>query len=227
MSEAPPRSSFQPFRGRSTHILVILLLMIGILPLLQQGDWSRRLLSLLFILIVVGGALAAADRPRHKIIASILAIPVVLGFVLGELTDKADVGSRALFAVFLGYTTCLILGRVARTKRVTGDTIASALCAYLLIGLIWSVFYGLVHTIVPSAFAFANGEPDTSQELTREFIYFSYVTQTTLGYGDISPVAPAARSLAILEAIIGQFYVAVLIARLLALQVVHARQHEE
>ena len=85
---------------------------------------------------------------------------------------------------------------------------------YLLLGLIWSVMYATLGAHLPGAFT---GSPGAAAGLSG-WVYFSFVTLTTVGYGDITPVATEARSLAIMEALVGQLYPAVIIARLVSLQ---------
>jgi Ion channel len=100
---------------------------------------------------------------------------------------------------------------------VTFDRILGAIALYVLIGVVWAEAYQLVSIRVPDAYAGiagGSGSPDRAS-----WIYFSFVTLTTVGYGDITPVAHAARSLAILEALIGQLYPAIVLARLVSLHV--------
>jgi voltage-gated potassium channel len=86
------------------------------------------------------------------------------------------------------------------------------MCIYLLLGLSWALLYAFLNRIAPGSFS---GMQHTALELqVWEFVYTSFVTLTTLGYGDISPMTPIARSLAYMEAIVGQFYLAVLVASL-------------
>src|SRR5262249_943088 len=107
---------------------------------------------------------------------------------------------------------------ILRTPRVTSETLCAALATYLMMGLLWSFAYTLVGLIIPEAFRFA-GNPDAGRSMHGfESLYFSFTTLSTVGYGDIIPVANVARMLAMLEAVSGMFYVAVLIARLVALQ---------
>jgi Ion channel len=99
--------------------------------------------------------------------------------------------------------------------HAVSDRVFGAVVLYLLLGILWAVAYQLVARLSPGAFA---GHTDAGGELA-EWAYFSFVTLTTVGYGDITPVALGARSLAILEALVGQLYPAVIIARLVSLQV--------
>ncbi len=103
--------------------------------------------------------------------------------------------------------------------RITADRTAGAMAVYLLVGLLWALIYGVVSAADPNAFkglqAFSLAEPGAQQD----FIYFSFVTLTTLGYGDMSPVSNLAKTLAWFEAIFGQLFLAVTIARLVSLEI--------
>ncbi len=118
--------------------------------------------------------------------------------------------------------------RTAKQVLFTGDIdnnkILGAICLYLLMGLIWAVFY----TLVQLTFAGGFNNINTNNEwfsLFPEFIYFSFVTLTTLGFGDISPNLPLARFLVYLEAIVGQFYLAILVASLVGSLIANNKHH--
>jgi hypothetical protein len=112
----------------------------------------------------------------------------------------------------------LVLVQVFRDGPVTAHRIQGAVVVYLLVGLIWAAAYEIVFYFDPQAFAFANGVRGQGFGV-HGLVYFSYVTLATLGYGDITPLHPAARSLAVSEAFVGQLYPAILIARLVSLEI--------
>lgn len=122
--------------------------------------------------------------------------------------------------LLLAFVTWSVLREVLSHQRVTSETVNGALCVYLLVALIWSQVYTILEATDPGSFRLpegAGGDVALQQTLT----YFSVVTQTTLGYGDVVPATPSARSLAVGQAIFGQLYLAVLIARLVALEIAH------
>ena len=104
------------------------------------------------------------------------------------------------------------------SDRVSGDTLRGAVCVYVLLGVAWAVAYRFVGFLEPDAFNIAGHFVDQGRSLALH-IYFSFVTLTTLGYGDISPISPIARTLALLEAAAGQIYVAITIARLVSMYI--------
>jgi voltage-gated potassium channel Kch len=130
-----------------------------------------------------------------------------------SLLDKG----LSLLAVLI--LTALVLTQVFRKGRITLHRVQGAVAAYLLLGFAWAIAYEFSLLLDPGAIRF----PDASGVgflLVPRLLYFSFVTLTTVGYGDIVPVHPAVRSLAVTEALIGQLYPAVLIARLVSLEIV-------
>jgi hypothetical protein len=108
-----------------------------------------------------------------------------------------------------------VLGQTFRQGPVTFQRIQGGIAAYLLLGVIWAEAFGLVELLRPGAFS---GPADVIRG-PRGWVYFSFTTLTTVGYGDVVPVHPAARSLAMLEAVTGPLYIAILLARLVSLAV--------
>ena len=113
-------------------------------------------------------------------------------------------------------------------KRVDGHLICAALCLYLILGVLWGGIYQLLETVVPRSFSGVLLENPASREsLAQHFNYFSFITMTTLGYGDITPQTKAAATLCQAQAIIGQFFTVVLIARLVGIQVAQEFSREK
>ncbi len=127
--------------------------------------------------------------------------------------------------IFLTLTSIEIVGAIFRERKITSNTIAGSVCVYLLIGLSWGLLYMSIALASPGSFAAggqAIGQFDVErirQGVLLEFVYFSFETLTTLGYGDIIPHSPVVRSLAILEALIGPLYLTILVARLVGLHI--------
>ena len=133
-------------------------------------------------------------------------------------------------ALFFACIAVIILVAVLRAQTVTGDTISGALCVYLLIGLVWAFLFMLVESVNPGSFQLGGGTTiaaDTTHPhsaLFSLFLYFSLTTISTVAYGDILPLTAPARGLAALEGIVGQFYMAVLVARLVGLYIVYSQR---
>jgi len=124
---------------------------------------------------------------------------------------------------FMFVAISFTMKQVAVSTNITANRLVGAICVYLLLGVIWAMFYTLVHTISPGSFA--GFSPTEGLGWDSEWLYFSFVTMTTLGYGDILPVSATARGLAYMQAVVGQFYIAVLVAGLVSAYV--AKRNEQ
>jgi voltage-gated potassium channel len=134
--------------------------------------------------------------------------------------------NSALHTIFLGYICVHIFSYILGARALTSQLIYAALCMYLMMGLLWSFVYTLLFAVDPESISLASavqGEAD-GRDVFSEMYYFSFVTLTTLGYGDILPVSRLARSLATMEAIVGQLYLAVVVASLVGIQI-SSRSH--
>jgi voltage-gated potassium channel len=215
---------------RFTVLMIVLLSLFVIVPVFQTSPFALESFELVFSAIMAVAIYANSQKRGHLIAGLILGVPALTGRWLPLYTHNAAyfAAVTALSIVFFLYAATLILVQVARATRITTDALSAALCVYLLVGIAWSALYSLIYLFDPSAFAMPplraseyQGIAPIRAELFR-LLYFSFTTLTTMGYGDITPMAPAARGLAVLEAILGQFYVAVVVARLVSLQVIHA-----
>jgi voltage-gated potassium channel Kch len=186
--------------GTFSHgLLGLLLLLFAFQPLL-----TRHALGALLLTAVIGLCVMVQ---RHRLVAGALAVFAV---AFTWWPEAPEIARDAVSAGFLGWTCAWLLADLLRQRRVTGASISAALCAYLLVGLTFAFVYNVLGR---AAFIGAS----SSDPL--EFAYFSFVTLTTLGYGDVLPVAPYARSLAVLEAVTGQIVLVVLVARLVGMHV--------
>jgi hypothetical protein len=137
---------------------------------------------------------------------------------------------EGLGALFFAFIAVIVLAAVLRDRTVTGDTISGAMCVYFLMGTMWAFLFMLVEAVHPGSFRLGEGETIAADPAHLRpvplslFLYFSLVTLSTVGFGDIVPLSGPARGLATLEGIIGQFYMAVLVARLVGLYIVHSQR---
>ena len=183
-----------------------------------------RLFRVFFILVLVAAVFSLGGRRHHSATALGLAIPTALSqaVVLTLPSSRTLLIAVACALVFTAYVTVVVLAAVLRGGKVTGDKIAGAICVYLLLGLAWAMIYGLVALVQPGSFHTPVDAHLVEHAATRAeygFIYFSFATLTTLGYGDITPASSFARMFAWMEAVVGQLYIAILVARLVALQI--------
>jgi Ion channel len=150
----------------------------------------------------------------------LLFVPTIVAQLLADYwgTDAMRVAALTLRIVFFGYTAGLIAWHTMRLSDVTIDTIAGAACAYTLLALVWGNVYALVEFLRPGSFQIpAAWLMDASHDPNAALVYFSFITLTTLGYGDVTPAWPGAGGLAAAEAVVGQLYLAITIARLVGL----------
>jgi voltage-gated potassium channel Kch len=143
---------------------------------------------------------------------------VLLLVVAGMLLDHAGFSYAHLFMLlcFFTWMTWLVARQVLFTGAIDTNKIVGAICIYMLLGLIWAMLYLFIAEVVPASFNGVSHAPWLDNFATA--VYFSFVTITTLGYGDISPVTPLARFLVFMEAIVGVFYMAILVASLIGVR---------
>jgi len=167
-------------------------------------------------LLLVAALIAIGARRLSILLFSLVAVAHVLDVLRPE--PAISFTAAGLRLVFLGYVCAMVILRVLRERNVTYDTLAGAACGYMLIGVVWGELFILDQLLQPGAFeipaGFAVGPAGDSR---AALLYFSFVTLTTVGYGYVHPNNPGAGGLAVSEAIIGQLYLAVMVARLVGL----------
>ncbi len=217
--------------GRYGSLLVILVCLIIFQPFVANPV-GKFLLEVLFIAALFAGLRAIEiKRGLLRFEVLLLIVSLVLGFagkLLGHpLLFSVGLVGETLFLVLVAIT---ILFDLFQARKVTGDALAGAVCVYLLIALIWSYLYLLVEFGFPGSFSFTQGQARMQLWLSKEFysfFYFSLVTMTTVGYGDMAPASTAARTCATLEALVGQIYLTILVARLVGMHLVHQQTKDE
>ena len=206
------------FKGRFLTLLVLILAMLILGPLAEEFTHIRMLMDIFWSAVFIGVIYAVSHKKHRILIALILALPM-----LGAMWSKYFVVNSALGAVgglcgaaFFIFAIIQILIFIYSQKKVTTDLIVGAVIVYLLMALAWSFIFGVVESMHPGSFSVPEVEGIST---SRSFLYYSFVTLTTLGYGDITPVTSLARSLCILEAVIGQLYLVVQVAWLVGVHV--------
>jgi hypothetical protein len=210
-----PHSRTPWHRRDHPSILVAALVAYFILSPLLDAEARTFLASVAVTLLVFSSALVVLHR--RALVATISSIGVPLCALqwlsyLGLLTRGFEVPRVILFLAFLGTLLGAQVALILEERRVSRETVLRALGAYILLGCIWSGLYRIVVAISPEAIqGLTEGSP------LSDFMYFSFVCLTTVGFGDIVPIAPIARNLTIAEAVVGQIYLATVIAKLVSM----------
>ena len=213
-------------RERFLILLISFLVFLIVHYMLIHFGYSANFIELLQFILFFSCLIAISDKKRNLYIALFL----LGGSVAAEVAALLSGGGHyyllakscdfAFSALFFAYSCLLISKFVLRDGKVTRDKLAAAICVYLLIGATWGMLFVLLETVDPGSLSMSFDAPGA--DAAQDAIYFSFVTLTTLGYGDIAPISAPARALAIIEAIIGQIYLAVMIARLVGLHIAYS-----
>jgi amino acid transporter len=170
-----------------------------------------------------------AQRKRRSIIGWALAVPAIVErlAIIFVPSPAVYLAGTTLWLLLFVFITWNQLRGVLRQKEVTSETISMSISVYLLLGFTWGLFYILLHHVQPLAFSLGSAPtpisgPSSEQQAFPVLIYFSLTTLATIGYGDITPVTLQARYAAVTEGIMGQFYLAILVARLVGMQMSQA-----
>jgi hypothetical protein len=201
--------------GRYGFVLALILLDYIALSLLsgETASWARVVAQLSLGLTLIVTLIAAQVHRRWLIVAAVFVFAGL--FALGGAALlQGDILTNVVYvtgALLVIVTPILILRDVAEHTVVTTDTVMGAACAYLLFGICFALIYGTVGQFMPKGF-FGVGRSPTS-----DYLFFSFTTLTTVGYGNLIPVTPVGQSLAMVEALSGQIYLVVVVARLVSI----------
>jgi hypothetical protein len=210
---------------RYLTLLISLLLLFVITPFVETLRYGLVVLSVAGTTVIVSGTYAVSERRRLFVVTLIVAAATVATTCLLLVLQREwiVVASDGLLLLLLGLFSVGILGDVLHRGRISANKIYGAICVYLLIGAAWGFAYVILELINPGSFSglVDRGNFDYAGR-AMQMRYFSFATLTTLGFGDILPRSPVARTLSMLEAVMGQIYLTVLIARLVGLHIVQA-----
>src|SRR5262245_8203590 len=217
-------------RMNNTVLLVALLLLAVAEPFFPEETFGHAVYLILISAVVIAAVWAASSHHGLRVASVLFALPTfIVAWVRHFIDDRTlSVLFLLLAAAFFVFTAAIVLRQaLGRGMSVTIDTIAGAVSVYLLLAVIWALMFSLLEVVNPGSFR-ADGHMLTSTSRHRtvspELLYRSVVTLSTLGYGDVLPFTAQARMLAAIEAIIGQLYLAVLIARLVGIEASRPRR---
>ncbi len=229
------RRHFAP--RRHTALLVAIIAAFAIRPLIGDAGIGPVVFSIaMLVLLLVAlynidiGELVGeretllAEKRRRSIIGWTLAVPAIVERLAVTFAPSPSLylADSTLWLLLFSFITWNQLRAVLRQKEVTRETISMSISVYLLLGFTWGLFYIVLHDVHPHSFSFGGAPipisgPSSEQQVFPVLIYFSLTTLATIGFGDITPVTLQARYAAVAEGITGQFYLAILVARLVGI----------
>ncbi len=200
-------------------LLISLVFFFCVAPFFSAGAHARLVLDLSILVILILSVYMCSDSVRNVVIASVLASPALLRMIYPTLL--VDEISLAFNALFFGFVIFELLQKIFHTYRVNTDILFAAIAVYMLIGFFWGVVYTLLEFYLPGSFSLEPGHGGLGfySETAQDLIYYSFVSLTTLGYGDITSLSKPAKFFSVLEAMMGQVYLTVLVAHLVGMHI--------
>jgi hypothetical protein len=206
--------------GLTLVSISLVILIFVVLPLREAGLPGRIFFDLIIVALMILGALTVNQSRLATAFVVILVLATFVVLVAGRIrpTSLLHIAGSVLTTIVLLLYIRIVLLVMFRAGPVTWSRIQGGVCAYLILGLAFGSAFELLEEIHPGSFHFVSAPADIDQ-LTSKLTYFSFSTLTTVGFGDITPLHPFARSLAISEAIVGQLFPAILIGALVAMAI--------
>ena len=212
-------------RDRYLFLLISLLSLILITPLFEGVVKLTILLDIFITAIFLSSIYAISQKEKNLRIAVGLLLPIIAGMWLTyflHIPHLRLVGDCCSI-LFFTFTIIIILSALLKEDAVTLDVIYGAVVVYLLMAIMWAFIFDVIETLHPGSFQVTASQ---SQGTRVHFVYYSFVTITTVGYGDILPVSLIARAFSIVEMVVGQIYLIVLIARLVGINIAQSMSNK-
>lgn len=197
-------------------VSIIILLILS--AALQGTKYGYLAINTTSTIVFILGIYAASRNKRNVIILILLGLP----WFLSEWVFTKSPETIFASVLFFLFITGTIIDHILHSEEVSTDTLYGAVCAYLLLGLLWASIYGFLEYLSPGIIFVTNNSDVVDTLTTNELIYYSYTTLTTLGYGDVTSLTHEGRIVSVLEAIVGQLFIAFLVARLVAIYTAEA-----
>ena len=206
------------FERRFFLLLVMILCLVVVAPFIGDYTGYRFVVDMVATGVFIVAMYAISEKKRHLILAIFLVVPTIVTLWLDYYTNThwTFIISEICGVFFWGFCIFHIFSYIRRQKEVTREVIFASVIIYLLMAVMWSDFYQMLETLAPGSFSMPDGPIQHKRIL---FVYFSLVTITTLGYGDMTPLTDRAAGLAAVEALIGQIYLVVMVAWLVGMYV--------
>ena len=200
-------------RFSSVHLLIALALLFLTSPFIQDLRYAKAIEGVLVMAVLLSALFAVAGR-GSILIGSILAAVAIIARWIEFFNPSMFPISLLPASAFVIFVISRLLRHVLSAEDVNHETLCACISGFLMIGLLWTIAFTAIGKLDPHAFSFS--VPGESMDGFDAF-YFSYITLSTIGYGDIAPISRVARMLCVMEAITGMFYVAILVARLVSI----------
>lgn len=214
--------------GKVVYLLALVIFTQLIWPITENSTLGLILDQFFYMLMMFFGFRLVRDSRLSQIILAVLGIIWMLvgvSYALNVQNIFYQIATYAAFGLYQAMIVRVLLQYIFQTKRVSRDVLYAAVTVYILIGAIYVPVYGIIENIsfsLTGTNAFHDALIGTGQPVPwQSFLYYSYVTLTTMGYGDILPLTMWARAAAISEAVIGVLYTAIIVSRLVALYISH------
>jgi len=209
--------------NRFSFLLISMVLFLIFRPFVEDLVRIGFLMEIFVSAILLSGIYAVSEDRVSLVFALLTGLPALLtNWTFQFLKIPSFLLIHHICAgLFFAVATIIIIRHLVNQKVITVDLIWGAVCGYFLLGFMWGDIFSLLETLQPGSFNLGEGVPDIDS-----LIYFSFVTLATLGYGDIVPLTKQAQSLSIIETVMGQMYLAVNIAALVAIRISQSRSRE-
>lgn len=206
-----------------------LILVIFFSPIFAEIGIGAYLLSGFLFLILFAGIYTLSERRIFLLIAIFIAGFSVAGGILFLAFGMVEglVLHYGTLIIFYGFMVLVIMSDLLRSREISNRTISGAVCIYLLIGFVFATAYFLIENLWPSSFAFAGSPFSEPLQAYPKLLYYSFITLTTTGTGDIYPTVDSVRALATVEAICGIFYIAIFITGMISILTVREKKWEK
>jgi hypothetical protein len=212
-------SKHRAWRISTVRLLFALILLFAVTPFVEDLPNGELVEVLLVTLVMIASLVAVNRNPRVLLAAALLFVPAIAGKWLNHVfpSHVSPLYFPAFGIAFFGFTIYQLLRFILQTGRVDAGVLSAGIVVYLMLGLLWSLVYVLLAQLTPHSFSFAAADSSANRMDGFNAFYFSFGTLTTVGFGDITPVSKVARTLAVMEAVTGTFYLAILVSRLVGM----------
>ena len=208
------------FQNKFNYLLTTQIAILVAYPILHKFDNLFPIISLMFLLAITPALWVGLSRCLFSVVMSIGVLAFLFNMMVRygnmEFRDIVTFILLLLYGLFYFFAITILMAKISSNTTVSSDTIKGGISIYILLGFFWAILYMVLLTLDPDALTNISPNEETAG---FECYYYSFTTLTTLGYGDIVPVAKYARILAIFEAVAGPVYLAIFVAQIIGLSI--------